>query len=274
MQKKIRIAIVGADGRMGRQLIKAVIQTPEIILGAAIVKKNSSLIGCDIGDLIGYAKSGITITDNINQIVSDFDTLIDFTHPAGTLKYLNFCYKNKKAMIIGTTGFDHKELEIFKSAAKEIAIVHSANFSIGANIILKLAEKVTKIIGEHADIDILEKHHREKIDSPSGTALEIGKTIAKVMNWDFSQHIISSTDQLITPRLRKKIHFTALRYGDIVGEHKIIFSDIGECIEINHKVSNRLAFAQGALKAALWLRNNKYKSGYFNMIDVLNLSNI
>ncbi|VFP84356.1 4-hydroxy-tetrahydrodipicolinate reductase [Candidatus Erwinia haradaeae] len=272
MQKKIRIAITGTDGRMGRKLIKATIQNPDMTLGAAIVRKHSPLIGRDAGELVGCGITGVIITDQSDLLVDHFDVLIDFTHPKGTLKYLALCKTYRKAMIIGTTGLNKTEYEIIKNTAKDIAIVCSSNFSIGATIMLKLAEKVANVIGEHTDIDIIEKHHRYKIDAPSGTALAIGESIAKTLNWDFNKHKIYSDEYSMAPRLAQKIRFTAIRSGDIVGEHTALFSDIGERIELSHKVSNRIAFVKGALRAALWLQS--HKAGYFNMLDVLNLHNI
>ncbi|VFP83192.1 4-hydroxy-tetrahydrodipicolinate reductase [Candidatus Erwinia haradaeae] len=272
MKKTIRVAITGTDGRMGRKLIKATMHIPEIILGAAIVNTNSLLIGSDAGELVGSGITGIKITDQVDQVADSFDVLIDFTRPQGTLKYLALCKKYKKAMIIGTTGFNTTEYDIIQNTAKDIAIVCSSNFSIGATIMLKLAGQAAKMIGEHADIDILETHHREKIDSPSGTALVIGEAIARAMHWDFNQHAIYSSDQSVAPRLQQKIKFTSIRCGDTVGEHTALFSDIGEYVKISHKVSTRMAFAKGALKSALWVKN--HKTGYFNMLDILNWHHI
>ncbi|MBK4764757.1 MAG: 4-hydroxy-tetrahydrodipicolinate reductase [Pantoea sp. Brub] len=265
---KNRIAISGADGRMGINLLKAINNQKDIYLSAALVKKGSLKVGYDIGELLSIPKTGIKIHDDLNNVIESFDILIDFTNPKSTLEYLHICHKYKKSMVIGTTGFDKlSKLNIY-NASKDIAIVFSANFSIGMNLVLKLLEKTTKVMGNSADIEILEFHHSHKIDSPSGTALEMGKTIANIMNWDFNNHVIYNRQGLLAERKKKTIGILSLRAGDVVGEHTAIFADKGERIEITHKVSDRMIFAKGAIKAATWLKNKQ--TGLFNMFDVIN----
>ena len=164
----VRVAIVGAGGRMGRQLIQAAQQQGGIQLGAAIEREGSSLIGTDAGELAGIGKLGISIVDSLDQVVNDFDVVIDFTRPEGTLHYLAFCKANQKAMVIGTTGFDEQGKQAIAEAAKSIPIVFAANFSVGVNVVLKLLEKAAKVMGNYTDIEIVEAHHRHKVDAPSG----------------------------------------------------------------------------------------------------------
>ncbi|CAL1329248.1 4-hydroxy-tetrahydrodipicolinate reductase [Candidatus Providencia siddallii] len=263
----IRIVITGAAGRMGRQLIKLLKNENNMILIAAIARKDSEYIKVDVGNFIKTKKLGVIITDSLNEIIDDFDVLIDFSIPKFTLECLSFCIKKLKPMIIGTTGFNDQEKQIIINASKIIPIVYSSNFSIGANLLLKLAEKTTKIIGINSDIEIIDLHHRNKIDSPSGTALTIGESIANALGKNLKNCISD-----IKNRKKGTINFTTIRAGDIVGEHTVIFANIGEQIEIIHKVSNRATFAKGAIKASNWIIDKKI--GLYNMKDVLNINDL
>ncbi|AUX73718.1 4-hydroxy-tetrahydrodipicolinate reductase [Erwinia pyrifoliae] len=269
---EIRIAIVGAAGRMGRQLIQATKQAEGARLGAALVRSGSSLVGTDAGELAGCGALGITITDNLEAVVNDFDVLIDFTRPQATLHYLAFCRQHQKTMVIGTTGFDDAGKAAIGAAAQEIAIVFAANFSVGVNLVLKLVEKAAKVMGEYADIEIIEAHHRHKVDAPSGTALAMGEAIASAMNWDLEQHAVYAREGFTGEREAQTIGFATVRAGDIVGEHTAMFADIGERVEITHKASDRMTFAKGAVWAAKWLGSNK--PGLYDMRDVLNLQGL
>ncbi|MXP53759.1 MULTISPECIES: 4-hydroxy-tetrahydrodipicolinate reductase [unclassified Pantoea] len=266
----IRIAIVGAPGRMGRNLIQAVQQAEGVALGAALARSGSSLLGADAGELAGIGKTGITVTDDLLKVVNDFDVLIDFTRPEGTLEYLAFCRKHKKAMVIGTTGFDEAGKEAIRAAAEEIGIVFAANFSVGVNLVLNLLQQAAKVMGDYADIEIVEAHHRHKVDAPSGTALAMGEAIADAMNWKLDEHAVYAREGHTGERQAQTIGFATVRAGDIVGEHTAMFADIGERVEITHKASSRMTFANGAVKAASWLKNKK--SGLYDMRDVLDLS--
>ncbi|PPI87958.1 4-hydroxy-tetrahydrodipicolinate reductase [Candidatus Pantoea edessiphila] len=259
----IRVAITGPKGRMGKNLILAAKQE-NISIGGILVKPGSLTVDCNEID--------IKVTDNIYNIIDNFDVLIDFTNPKSTLKYLDICRIYKKSMVIGTTGFDQTENKLIDIASKEIAIILSPNFSIGMNVILKLLEKTTKIIGNNSDIEIIEAHHRNKIDAPSGSALNMGKVIANVMNWQFDQHVVYNRHGSISKRKNQSIGFSTIRAGDIIGEHTAIFANMYERIEITHKVNNRMNFALGAIKATKWLKNKQ--SGLFNMWDVLGLSSL
>ena len=266
----IRIAIVGAPGRMGRNLIQAVQQAEGVALGAALARSGSSLLGADAGELAGIGKTDINVTDDLLKVVNDFDVLIDFTRPEGTLEYLAFCRKHKKAMVIGTTGFNEAGKEAIRAAAEEIGIVFAANFSVGVNLVLNLLQQAAKVMGDYADIEIVEAHHRHKVDAPSGTALAMGEAIADAMNWKLDEHAVYAREGHTGERQAQTIGFATVRAGDIVGEHTAMFADIGERVEITHKASSRMTFANGAVKAASWLKNKK--SGLYDMRDVLDLS--
>ena len=266
----IRLAIVGVTGRMGRQLVQAVHEAEGVSLGAALLREGSSLIGSDAGELAGIGTLGIKVSDRL--VADEFDVLIDFTRPEGTLEYIAFCRQHHKAMVIGTTGFDEAGKEAIKAAAQEIAIVFAANFSVGVNLVLKLLEKTAKVMGDYADIEITEAHHRHKVDAPSGTALAMGEAIADAMAWDLNEHAVYSREGHTGERKPQTIGFATVRAGDIVGEHTAMFADIGERVEITHKASSRMTFAKGAVRAAEWLKDKK--TGLFDMRDVLDLESI
>lgn len=268
--KNIRIAIVGAPGRMGRNLIQATQQAEDVELGAALARSGSSLIGSDAGELAGVGKTGVLITDDLLSVIDDFDVLIDFTRPEATLAYMAICREHKKAMVIGTTGFDEAGKAAIRTAAEEIGIVFAANFSVGVNLVLKLLEKAAKVMGDYADIEIVEAHHRHKVDAPSGTALAMGEAIADAMSWNLDEHAVYAREGHTGERKPQTIGFATVRAGDIVGEHTAMFADIGERVEITHKASSRMTFANGAVKAAFWLKVNK--CGLYDMRDVLDLS--
>lgn len=267
---EIRIAIVGAPGRMGRNLIQAVQQAEGVALGAALARSGSSLLGADAGELAGIGKTGVIVSDDLQKVVNDFDVLIDFTRPEGTLEYMAFCRQHNKAMVIGTTGFDEAGKAAIRAAAEEIGIVFAANFSVGVNLVLNLLQQAAKVMGDYADIEIVEAHHRHKVDAPSGTALAMGEAIADAMKWNLDEHAVYAREGHTGERKAQTIGFATVRAGDIVGEHTAMFADIGERVEITHKASSRMTFANGAVKAASWLKSKK--SGLYDMRDVLDLS--
>jgi len=269
---EIRIAVVGAAGRMGRQLIQAAAQAEGARLGAAVVRSGSSMIGSDAGELAGCGALGVKISDSLEAVVNDFDVLIDFTRPEATLTYIEFCRRHGKAMVIGTTGFDDAGKAAIKAAADDIGIVFAANFSVGVNLVLKLLEKAAKVMGEYADIEIVEAHHRYKVDAPSGTALAMGEAIADAMDWDLNEHAVYAREGITGERKPQTIGFATVRAGDIVGEHTAMFADIGERVEITHKASSRMTFSNGAVRAAIWL--SAHKDGLYDMRNVLNLDDL
>ncbi|WWP00820.1 MAG: 4-hydroxy-tetrahydrodipicolinate reductase [Candidatus Dasytiphilus stammeri] len=269
----VRMAITGAAGRMGRKLIQATRKIQGVSLNVALEKKGSSLIGRDAGNLAGIGNIGVKLTDRLEDISTDkFDVLIDFTQPEATLDYLKICRQFKKNMIIGTTGWDENTTNIIKKAASDIAIVWAMNFSVGMNVMLMLVELTTQVLGKTTDIEIIEMHHRNKKDAPSGTALAIGEVIKTNLDYNFNKCAISEKEKSHEPRVHK-IGFSSVRAGNIVGEHTVIFADIGgERLEISHKASNRRIFAYGAIHAAKWINDKSH--GFYNMHDVLNFSSI
>ncbi len=242
----IKIAISGKSGRMGQALISAVKNFQEIQL-ISILDKD----------------------DNIADKLKDIDTLIDFTRPEISIKYLEYCHKNNKKMVIGTTGFSDEQLVKISNYAKDIAIVLAPNMSIGINLTLKLLELSAKIVGEDADIEIIEAHHRYKVDAPSGTALKMAEVIANTLGRDLKKCAIYNRNGIMKPRNKKNIGFSVIRGGDTVGEHSVYFFLDGERLEITHRASSRQTFANGAIKAAIWLKDKK--NTCFNMQDVLGL---
>jgi len=267
---QVRIAIVGAGGRMGRQLIQVVHETEGAILGAALERASSSLLGVDAGELAGIGSIGITVTDKLDSIVNDFDVLVDFTRPEGTLDHLVFCQTHHKGMVIGTTGFDYTGKAAIVEASRCIPIVFAANFSVGVTLMLKLLEQAAKVMGDYTDIEIIEAHHRHKVDAPSGTALAMGEVIADTLNRSLKECAVYAREGYTGERDQKSIGFATIRAGDIVGEHTAIFADIGERIEITHKASSRMTFAKGAIRSALWLSGKN--DGLFTVMDVLSLN--
>ncbi|AUH02423.1 4-hydroxy-tetrahydrodipicolinate reductase [Prodigiosinella confusarubida] len=268
----IRIAVAGAGGRMGRQLIQAVEQMTGVVLGAALERPGSSLIGVDAGELAGLGKLNVAVSGSLDAIKDDFDVLIDFTRPEGTLTHLAFCRQHAKSMIIGTTGFDEQGKDAIRQAAADIGIVFAANFSVGVNVMLKLLEKTAKVMGDYTDIEIIEAHHRHKVDAPSGTALAMGEAIAGALGRSLKDCAVYTREGYTGERDPKSIGFATVRAGDIVGEHTAMFADVGERIEITHKASSRMTFANGAVRAALWLNAHNY--GLFDMKDVLGLDDL
>ena len=268
----IRIAIVGAGGRMGRQLIQAVTQMEGVVLGAAIERKGSTLVGSDAGELAGVGLLNVIVGDDLSQLTDNFDVLIDFTRPEGTLEHLAICRQHRKAMVIGTTGFDEAGKAAISEAAADIGIVFAANFSVGMNVVLKLLEKAAKVMGDYTDIEIIEAHHRHKVDAPSGTALAMGEAIADAMGRSLKDCAVYSREGYTGERKPGTIGFATVRAGDIVGEHTAMFADIGERVEITHKATSRMTFANGAVKSAIWL--GKHDNGLFDMRDVLNLNEL
>ncbi|CDQ52289.1 TPA: 4-hydroxy-tetrahydrodipicolinate reductase [Klebsiella pneumoniae] len=269
---QIRVAIAGAGGRMGRQLIQAALQMEGVALGAALEREGSSLVGSDAGELAGAGKAGVAVQSSLAAVKDDFDVLIDFTRPEGTLNHLAFCREHGKGMVIGTTGFDDAGKQAIRDAAQDIAIVFAANFSVGVNVLLKLLEKAAKVMGDYTDIEIIEAHHRHKVDAPSGTALAMGEAIAGALNKDLKDCAVYSREGYTGERVPGTIGFATVRAGDIVGEHTAMFADIGERIEITHKASSRMTFANGAVRSALWLKGKK--NGLFDMRGVLDLNSL
>ncbi len=265
----INIAVVGAAGRMGKILIEACVESGHAKLTVATEHPESSLIGTDAGEVAGVGKNKVIIVSNLDDAANDFDVLIDFTRPAPTLNHLDWCVKNNKGIIIGTTGFSVDEKSQIESAGKKIPIVFAANYSVGVTLSLKLLELTARVLGDSVDIEIIEAHHRHKVDAPSGTALAMGEVIAETLDRTLEENAVYCREGVTGERERKDIGFQTIRAGDIVGEHTVMFADIGERIEITHKASSRMTFAKGAVRAATWLGNQSPK--VYDMQDVLEL---
>ena len=265
-----RIAVMGAAGRMGKILIEAVGQAEGAKLTAAVDRPDSSLIGADAGELAAQGKIGVTLAGDLNAVLDQFDVLIDFTHPSVTLKNLEICRRAGKAMVIGTTGFSPEERQQLEAAAQEIPIVFAANYSVGVNLCLKLLDTAARVLGDDVDIEIIEAHHRHKVDAPSGTALRMGEVVANALGRDLQKVAVYGREGQTGARERETIGFATVRAGDVVGDHTVLFAADGERVEITHKASSRMTFATGAVRAALWLQTQP--AGLYDMQDVLGLN--
>ncbi len=263
----IRIAVTGAAGRMGKALIESIQAAEDVALGAAIERPDSSLIGADAGEVAGIGKNGVSLVSELKSVVSDFDVLIDFTVPAATLANIAVCSEANKAMVIGTTGFDERQKEEFDQGIKNIPVCFASNYSTGVNLCFQLLEMAAKVVGDYSDIEIVEAHHRHKVDGPSGTALSMGEVVADTLDRDLKQVAVYGREGQEGPRKSDTIGFATVRGGDVVGEHTVSFFADGERVEITHKASSRTAFSRGAVRAAGWLA--KQPSGLYDMRDVL-----
>ncbi|TNF21478.1 MAG: 4-hydroxy-tetrahydrodipicolinate reductase, partial [Pseudomonadales bacterium] len=221
------------------------------------------------GELVGLGKIGVTLAGELAAVVDDFDVLIDFTHPSVTLKNLEVCRQAGKAMVIGTTGFTPEEKQLLSEAARQIPIVFAANFSVGVNLCLKLLDTAARVLGDDVDIEIIEAHHRHKVDAPSGTALRMGEVVADALGRDLQKVAVYGREGQTGARERETIGFATVRAGDVVGDHTVLFAAEGERVEITHKASSRMTFAKGAVRSALWLQSRS--PALYDMQDVLGL---
>jgi len=268
IQKPTRIAIAGSGGRMGRMLIEAVAQDGNALLAAALEMTGSPQIGGDAGALVG-APCGVLISDKPEQALAGCNVLIDFTRPEGTLQHLAICRNLKVGMVIGTTGFDDAGKKAIADAAQDIGIVFAPNMSVGVNVTLKLLEMAAKALGSDHDIEIIEAHHKHKVDAPSGTALKMGEVVAGAMGKKLSDCAVYAREGHTGERKPGSIGFATIRGGDIVGDHTVMFAGAGERVEITHRSGNRVHYAQGALRATHFLMNKP--RGLYDMWDVLGL---
>ncbi|RZF23857.1 4-hydroxy-tetrahydrodipicolinate reductase [Paraburkholderia sp. UYCP14C] len=262
----MRIAVAGATGRMGRMLIEAVLGAGDATLAGALSKSGGAALGRDAGAFAGKA-TGIAITDDIDTVLASCDVLLDFTRPQGTLAYLSAAQRHKVKMVIGTTGFDAAGLDVIREAAKNTAIVLASSTSVSLNVTLGLIELAARNFSQGYDIEVVEAHHRHKVDAPSGTALTIGETIANALGRKLSECAVYAREGVTGPRASSSIGFSAIRGGDIVGEHTVLFIGDGERIEIRHETLNRWPYANGALRAARFLMGRD--AGLFDMHDIL-----
>jgi len=265
----MRVAVVGAAGRMGKNLIEAVGMTKGLELTAATEHPDSSLIGADAGEVAGVGKLGVTIAADLAAVVNDFDVVIDFTGLAPTLNHLSICREHGKKIVIGTTGFDDAQKAQIADASKDIGVVFAPNMSVGVNLCFRLLDMAARVMGDDCDIEIIEAHHRHKLDAPSGTAVRMGEVVADALGRDLAKVAVYGREGQTGERERETIGFETIRAGDVVGEHTVWFATEGERVEITHKASSRMTFAKGAARAAAWLESKD--AGLFDMQDVLGL---
>ena len=263
----IKIGIVGAAGRMGRMLVAAVLETPGATLAGGIDRAGQPVIGEDLGALAGLAPSGVSLSSDAGSLVGASDVLIDFTTPATLLALAPMVAAQGKAYVVGTTGLGVAEREALAAAAAAVPVVQAANMSVGVNLLLGLVAQAAATLGPEYDLEIVEMHHRHKVDAPSGTALALGEAAAAARNVVLDQVAVRARDGQIGARPEGAIGFATLRGGDVVGDHTVIFAGDGERLELTHKASSRTVFARGAVRAALWTQGRA--PGLYGMRHVL-----
>jgi 4-hydroxy-tetrahydrodipicolinate reductase len=273
MTQTVRIAVAGAAGRMGRSLIEAIGENERCRLTAAIDRPGNSLIGSDAGEIAGVGKLNVALMDSLSACINDFDVLIDFTSPEASVADAQLCAAHGKRIAIGTTGLDVAQKAALQQAARSTGIVFAPNMSVGVNLCFKLLALAAEVLGDEVDIEIVEAHHRHKVDAPSGTAIRMGEVVAEALGRNLAEVAVYGREGREGPRQRRTIGFETIRAGDIVGEHTVMFAADGERVEITHKATSRMNFARGAVRAAVWLfdRQVTHPVGLFDMQDVLGL---
>ncbi len=264
----LNVAIAGSAGRMGRALLEAVINRADVRLAGALEQPGHAAIGKDAGELIG-APCGVRVSADVDAALAGSDVLIDFTRPEGTQQHIAACVRGGVKMVIGTTGFDDKQKAVIADAARSVAIVFAPNMSVGTNLVFKLADVAAGVLGDGYDVEIIEAHHRHKVDAPSGTALHIGQIIATALGRDLAQCAVYERKGVTGERKKSTIGFATVRGGDLVGEHTVLYAGTGERVEITVRAGSRATYAQGAMRAAQFLTGKK--AGLFDMQDVLGL---
>lgn len=266
---RVRAAIRGAAGRMGKTILEVIGATEGITVGAALEQRDSPALGLDAGDQAGIGRLGVNVTDHIESVLDDFDVLIDFTRADALTESLAACRAGNKRMVIGITGLSAAQQQALRAAGEQLAIVFAPNMSVGVNLCFKLAQLAAGIVGDSTDIEIIEAHHNRKIDAPSGTALRLGEIVAAELGRDLAECAVYGREGVTGPRERKTIGFETVRAGDIVGEHTVMFAGAGERVEIRHVATSRKTFAGGAVRAAQWIMDRE--TGLYSMQDVLGL---
>jgi 4-hydroxy-tetrahydrodipicolinate reductase len=264
----IRFAVAGASGRMGRTLIEAIQKVTDGRLAGALDLPGSLSLGKDAGELLG-APCGVAISDDLEHTLAGADCLIDFTRPEGTMRHLEVCRRRGVHMIIGTTGLNTEQKLAIQDASRDIPIVFAPNMAVGVNVVFKLLDTAARILGEGYDVEIVEAHHRHKVDAPSGTALRMGEVVAAALGRDLAECAVYGREGHTGERPTTQIGFATVRGGDIVGDHTVLFAGTGERVEISHKAASRMPYALGAVRAARFLRGKT--RGLFDMQDVLGL---
>ena len=262
-----RVAITGAAGRMGRMLVQAIHEADDLTLGAALERDDSDFLGTDAGELAGVGTLGVAVTTEFDAVLDDFDVLVDFSIPAATLAKVSACAAHGKGVVIGTTGFDDAGLEDIRRAASSVPILMAPNMSVGVNLVFKLLEIAAATLGDSVDIEVIEAHHRHKIDAPSGTALRMGEVVAEATGRRLDDVAVFGREGITGERDRATIGFETIRAGDIVGDHTVMFAGAGERIEITHRAHSRMNFAQGALRGVRHLASAE--PGLYDMQELL-----
>jgi 4-hydroxy-tetrahydrodipicolinate reductase len=264
----LRVAVAGASGRMGHMLIEAVLAAPDLQLAGALDVAGSPALGQDAGSFLGKA-TGVAITADLDAGLKNADVLIDFTRPEGTMAHLTACRRHGTRLVIGTTGFSEAQKADIAEAAKSIAIVMSPNMNVGVNVVMRLLDVAARLLNQGYDIEVIEAHHRHKVDAPSGTALKMGEVLAQALGRDLKDCAVYAREGVTGERDPSTIGFSTIRGGDIVGDHTVMFIGTGERIEIAHKSTSRAGYAQGSLRAARFLAGQA--RGMFGMEQVLGL---
>lgn len=265
----MKIGVTGISGKMGRTIAALVLQDEIVSLGSALTRKESGIENQDLGEFLGFEKNNIKITSDIDEFISKCDGIIDFSSPKLSLEIAKKCAENNKVLACGTTGFSDVEKQEFASYAKDTKIIWSSNMSLGVNLLMNLVEKVASILHDDFDVEIVEMHHKHKVDAPSGTALSLGSAVASGRNVSLQE--VGNMARFGKDAKRKKgeIGFATLRGGDVVGDHTVVFAGEGERVELSHKASNRDIFAKGAIRAIIWASANSRENGFYSMRDVL-----
>lgn len=268
MVNPLKVVIAGCSGRMGHALLEGVFADVELVLHGALDRAGNVQLGRDAGEQFGRV-SGVKVVADIDEALKGADVLVDFTRPEASMAYLAACQKHKVKMIIGTTGFSVEEKQAIEAAAKQIAIVFAPNMSVGVTLLINLVEQAARVLNEGYDIEVVEMHHRHKVDAPSGTALRLGEAAAHGLGQDLKDCAVYAREGVTGEREAGKIGFATMRGGDVVGDHTVVLAGIGERVELTHKASSRATFALGALRAAKYLAAKE--SGLYDMRDVLGL---
>jgi len=263
------IVITGASGRMGRALIEATLEAEGASLSGATVRASSTLVGADAGELVGHGHHSAPIESKLDAFVSSRPVVIDFTTIEATLEHLQWCVRQGVPCVIGTTGFSDAQEVMIAEASKTIPVVYAPNFSVGVNVVFDLLDRASRVFGDSVDIEVIEAHHRHKVDAPSGTALAMGRVVANALDRDLNEVAVYGREGQTGARPREQIGFATVRAGDVVGDHTVLFAAEGERVEITHKASSRRTFANGAVRAAIWA--SAQQPGLYSMRDVLGL---
>lgn len=270
--KMIKVGVIGAGGRMGRMLIEAIQENAQTILNAAIEREGSSLVGADAGEVAAIERLEVKIVDDLVSVIKDIEVLIDFSLPDATEQNMQICAEHNVAMVIGTTGFNEQQEQVLTEVSKHIPIVYAGNYSTGVNLSLKLLEMAAKAFGTDADVEIIEAHHKHKIDAPSGTAFMMAEAVAEARGQNLKDVAIYGREGQTGEREKGSIGIHAIRGGEIIGDHTVMFIADDEVVEITHRARARMTFAAGAVRAATWVIQQG--NGQYNMQDVLGLNQL